>query len=145
MVLKAVDMQWAALGATGDERKRRLLNRAIRYMRRSGFWFDDLSFVSSHLAGLANKFLNRPRITPRPFDVLRNFRTANFAGRYDRTVGVRSFGKLYGVRGLRLTFGTLHRDGIKLHVETPNVERNRDARLYCAAPVDGPVGPDAEE
>lgn len=30
-------------------------------------------------------------------------------------------------------------------VERPNVERNRDARHHRAAPVDGPVGPVAEE
>jgi len=136
MVLKAVDMQWAALGANGDGRKRRGLNMMIRYMRRSGLWFDDLSFVSSHLAGLPHKFLNRPRVTPRPFNVLREFHTANFAGRYDRTVGVRSFGKLYGVRGLRLTFRALHRDWIKLHVDTPNVKVTGLARLHARGPSD---------
>ena len=90
-------------------------------MRRSGFWFRDLSFVSSRLAGLTHKFLNRSRVTPRPFDVFRNSRIANFAGRYDRTVGVRSFGKLYGVRGLRPTLSALHRDWVKFHMDTTNI------------------------
>ena len=115
-------MLWAALDAKGDEQKRRGLNMTIRFMRRSGFWFDDLSLVATKLTGLTHDVFDRTRVTPRSFNVLGNLRSANVAGRRNRTVGVRSFSKIYRVRGLLLAFGALHRHRIKLHVETPNVK-----------------------
>lgn len=133
MVLKSVDMQWEALRASSDEQQRRGLNMMIRYMRRSGLWFDDLALVTAKLTGLTHKVFNRPRVTPRPFNVFGNLRSANVARRRNRTIGVRAFSKIYRVRGLLLAFGALHRNRIKLHMETPNVKCTSEKTGYIAS------------
>lgn len=108
--LKVVNMLWGAMGEKGYEKKRRGMNMAIRYMRRSGFAFDYISLVSAHLANLERKVFDSLSTSRFNANRSRNLHTANITSRRIRSSGLRSLGKAYRVRCFRFALGALHRD-----------------------------------
>ena len=120
MVFRALEIATAAAFSHGIIQNEGF-QRWGRFMRRSKITLDDFSLVASRCTNALNHCGNR--VAPTHASKWQsNFVSAHRTNGRKSTCGLRVFSEVYRVRGFLLALGALHRDRIKLHVDTPNVK-----------------------
>ena len=101
------------------------------YMRRSKITLVEFSFVASHCAQAFNSVRNGV-MPAHAGKWQRDYVVTKGASCHKRTCGLRVFSKVYSVRGFLRALRAFHRDGIKLHLETPNVQIDGGAAVRAS-------------